>query len=84
MKSELGSAGTGFQTTSISHRVQPASAIVLAFGLALAVLSEGQVPDVWTKILLGAMIVPTVITALWLTASRSGAECEDHLGPRAA
>jgi hypothetical protein len=68
----------------ISTRIQPASAVVLALGLALAVLSEGQVPELWTKVVLGAMIVPTVITALWLTAPRSGEAMEDGLGPQGA
>ena len=71
-------------SSGANSRVQPASAIVLALGLALAVLSEGQVPELWTKVVLGAMIVPTVITALWLTAPRSGAAMEDGLGPQGA
>jgi hypothetical protein len=74
---------TGF-TAKANSRIQPASAIVLAVGLALAVLSEGQIPELWTKVVLGAMIVPTVITALWLTAPRSGAAMEDGLGPQGA
>ncbi len=68
----------------ISTRIQPTSAVVLALGLALAVLSEGQVPELWTKVVLGAMIVPTVITALWLTAPRLGEAMEDGLGPQGA
>ena len=76
---------TGFSTKeSINSRIRPASAVVLALGLALAVLSEGQVPEIWTKVVLGAMIVPTVITALWLTAPRSGDAMEDGLGPQGA
>jgi len=76
---------TGFSTkTGTSNRLQPVSAVVLALGLALAVLSEGQVPQLWTKVVLGAMIAPTVITALWLAAPRSGAAMEDGLGPQGA
>lgn len=76
---------TGFPAKeSISTRIRPASAVVLALGLALAVLSEGQVPEIWTKVVLGAMIIPTVITALWLTAPRSGDAMEDGLGPQGA
>jgi hypothetical protein len=67
-----------------NNRIQPASAVVLALGLALAVLSEGQVPELWTKVVLGAMILPTLITALWLTAPRSGDAMEDGLGPQGA
>lgn len=76
---------TGFAAKNrISNRLQPASAVVLALGLALAVLSEGQVPELWTKVVLGAMVVPTVITALWLTAPRSGEIMEEGLGPQGA
>ena len=76
---------TGFSTKAgTNNRLQQASAVVLALGLALAVFSEGQVPVLWTKVVLGAMIVPTVITALWLTAPRSGSAMEDGLGPQGA
>ncbi len=70
--------------SGLSNRIQPASALVLALGLALAVFSEGQIPELWTKVVLGAMIVPTVITALWLTAPRSAGVMEDGLGRQGA
>lgn len=76
---------TGFPGRVVtSKRIQPASAIVLALGLALAVLSERYVPELWTKAVLGAMILPTMITALWLTAPRAGDATEDGLGPQRA
>lgn len=56
----------------LSSRIQPASAVALAIGLALAVFSEGRVPELWTKGLLVALIVPTIVTAMWLTGSRDG------------
>lgn len=76
---------TGFPGRVVtSKRIQPASAIVLALGLALAVLSERYVPELWTKAVLGAMILPTMITALWLTAPRAADATEDGLGPQRA
>jgi hypothetical protein len=78
------SSPTKVNRSGVSNRIQPASALVLALGLALAVFSEGQIPELWTKVVLGAMIVPTVITALWLTGPRSAGAMEDGLGPQGA
>lgn len=54
--------------TSTGHG-QPLVATTLAIGLVLAIVTEGNVPELWTKALLAALILPTIVTALWLTGS---------------
>ncbi len=66
----------------LSGRFQPAAAAVLALGLVLAILSEGQIPELWTKALLGALIAPTVVTALWLTGPGAAKDRTGNLDPR--
>lgn len=53
-----------------SERIRPIAAVALAFGLVVAIVTEGQIPIMWTKALLGILIAPTLVTALWLTGPR--------------
>ncbi len=76
-----------FESTSnrdLNGRLQPLSAVVLAVGLILAVLSEGQIPELWTKGLLGLMIVPPFVTAMWLTGPKGSSRAGGDLDPRQA
>jgi len=77
----------GYDATSnrdLGGRVQPLSAVVLAVGLILAVLSEGQIPELWTKGLLGLLTVPTFVTAMWLTGPKGSSQTGGDLDPRRA
>ena len=68
----------------VSERIHPISAVMLAFGLALAIVTEGQIPMLWTKAMLGMLIAPTVVTALWLTGPRDAEHRSDDRDPRRA
>lgn len=67
--------------SDVSARFQPATAAILALGMVLAIFSEGQIPELWTKALLGALIAPTVVTAMWMTGPREvAASARDRAG----
>ena len=69
---------------TLPQRIQPIAAIALVFGLAVAILTEGQIPVAWTKTLLGMLIAPTVVTALWLTGPRDERHPADNPDRRPA
>ena len=59
--------GLGSVLEQASERLQAVMAVVLAVGLLTAMVTDGTVPAIVTKVLLAAMVVPTVMVALGLT-----------------
>ncbi len=59
--------GFGSVLEQASERFQAVMAVVLAVGLLTAVVTDGAVPAIVTKVLLATMVVPTVMVALGLT-----------------
>ncbi len=45
----------------------PVVAVLLAAGLTLAIVTDGAIPGIWTKILLALTLPLNLLTALWLT-----------------
>ena len=59
--------GFGAVLEQASERLQAVMAVILALGLLTAIVTDGAVPALVTKVLLAAMVVPTVMVALGLT-----------------
>jgi len=59
--------GFGSVLEEASERLRAVMAVVLATGLLTAVVTDGTVPALVTKVLLATMVVPTVMVALGLT-----------------
>ena len=59
--------GFGSVLEQANERLQAVMAMVLAIGLLTAVVTDGTVPAIVTKVLLATMVVPTVMVALGLT-----------------
>ena len=71
--------GFGSVLEQASERLQAVMAVILATGLLTAMVTDGTVPALVTKILLAAMVVPTVMVAIAMTQSRPKSEVRDQL-----
>jgi hypothetical protein len=52
-------------------KLQPLAAVLLAVGLLAAIVTDGLVPGLWTKLLLAGSLPLNIVTALWLTRPRA-------------
>ena len=48
-------------------KLEPVAAVLLAAGLLAAIVTDGLVPDLLTKLLLAASLPLNIVTAVWLT-----------------
>ncbi|MCC6790629.1 MAG: hypothetical protein IT336_03035 [Thermomicrobiales bacterium] len=58
----------GHRVHEVVHgrRVGPVALAILIAGLTLAVAMDGSLPELWSRILFGALIVADIIVVDWL------------------
>lgn len=64
-------ADSRFHPHLTTPKLGPLAAFLLAAGLALAILTDGLVPGIWTKLLLAGTLPLNIVTALWLTRPKA-------------
>ena len=60
----------GTMATRGRKALHPLVAALLALGLVVAVVTDGALPDLWSKALFGVLLVLDGVTIEWLTRPR--------------
>ena len=64
-------ADSRFHLHLTTPKLGPLAALLLAAALAIAILTDGLVPGLWTKLLLAGTLPLNIVTALWLTGRKA-------------